>query len=76
MTRPSGEQFEITFGEHRRSRSRWAGLRTYSADGEDVLDGYGADEMATGGRGQMLIPWPNRIQDGSYELQGRRHQCR
>ena len=22
----------------------------------------------------MLIPWPNRIQDGSYEFQGRRHQ--
>ena len=22
----------------------------------------------------MLIPWPNRLQDGSYEFEGRRHQ--
>jgi aldose 1-epimerase len=30
--------------------------------------------MATGGRGQVLIPWPNRLQDGAYEFEGRRHQ--
>jgi aldose 1-epimerase len=24
--------------------------------------------------GQVLVPWPNRIQDGSYEFDGRRHQ--
>jgi len=26
------------------------------------------------GRGQVLIPWPNRLQDGSYEFDGRRQQ--
>jgi aldose 1-epimerase len=30
--------------------------------------------MSSSGRGQVLIPWPNRIQDGSYEFDGRRHQ--
>jgi aldose 1-epimerase len=35
-----------------------------------VLDGYGADEMCSSGRGQLLIPWPNRIEDGSYEFDG------
>ncbi len=50
------------------------GLRTYSAAGREVLDGYRADEMSTSGRGQVLIPWPNRIQDGSYEFDGERHQ--
>ena len=39
-----------------------------------MLDGYRYDEMSTSGRGQVLIPWPNRIQDGSYEYAGRRHQ--
>ena len=24
--------------------------------------------------GQVLIPWPNRIEDGAYEFDGRRHQ--
>jgi aldose 1-epimerase len=30
--------------------------------------------MSSSGRGQALIPWPNRLQDGSYEFDGRRHQ--
>jgi aldose 1-epimerase len=39
-----------------------------------MVDGYEADEFAPDGRGQLLIPWPNRIEDGSYEFGGRRHQ--
>jgi aldose 1-epimerase len=50
------------------------GLRRYSAGGRDVLDGYEPDAMATSGRGQVLLPWPNRIEDGSYEFEGRSHQ--
>ena len=30
--------------------------------------------MSSSGRGQVLIPWPNRVLDGSYEFDGRRHQ--
>jgi aldose 1-epimerase len=30
--------------------------------------------MCASGRGQVLMPWPNRIEDGSYEFDGRRHQ--
>jgi aldose 1-epimerase len=50
------------------------GLRAYSALGRDVLDGYPAGEASTSGRGQVLIPWPNRLEDGSYEFDGERHQ--
>jgi len=39
-----------------------------------VLDGYEPSEIAASGRGQQLIPWPNRIEDGSYEFAGERHQ--
>ena len=75
MHAPSGEQFEIAFENQRVVVVEvGGGLRTYSLDGRDVLDGYGVDEMATAGRGQVLIPWPNRLQDGSYEFDGRRHQ--
>jgi aldose 1-epimerase len=74
-TLPSGEQFEITLGDHRAVAVEvGGGLRTYSVNGMDIVDGYGVDEMAAGGRGQILIPWPNRLQDGMYEFQGRRHQ--
>jgi aldose 1-epimerase len=50
------------------------GLRSYTVDGRGILDGYGQNDMSTSGRGQMLIPWPNRIQDGSYDFDGRRLQ--
>src|SRR4029077_15676709 len=47
-----------------------AGLRSYAVGDRAMLDGYGADELASAGRGQVLMPWPNRIQDGSYEFGG------
>jgi aldose 1-epimerase len=50
------------------------GIRSYSVDGREVLDGYRRDAMSRSGRGQVLIPWPNRLQDGSYEFDGQLHQ--
>ena len=46
------------------------GLRTYTVGGRSVLDGYGDDEMCSGGRGQVLMPWPNRLGDGRFEWDG------
>jgi len=72
---PSGEQVEIVFGEQRAvAVGVGAGLRTYSVGDRPLLDGYGADEVCTSGRGQLLVPWPNRIKDGSYAFDGRSHQ--
>ncbi len=75
MIGPSGEQIEIALGDQRAVVVEvGGGLRAYSAAGRELLDGYRVDEMSTSGRGQVLIPWPNRVQDGSYEFEGRRHQ--
>ena len=72
---PSGEQVEISLGDQCAVVVEvGGGLRSYSAHGRDVLDGYGADEQSASGRGQVLVPWPNRLQDGSYEFDGRSHQ--
>jgi aldose 1-epimerase len=72
---PSGEQVEIRLGDQRAVVVEiGGGLRSYSVGGRELLDGYGADEMASAGRGQVLMPWPNRLQDGSYEFGGRQHQ--
>jgi aldose 1-epimerase len=72
---PSGEQIEIAHDTHRAVVVEvGGGLRSYTVNGQHVLDGYLADEMCTSGRGQLLIPWPNRLQDGSYEFDGRHHQ--
>jgi aldose 1-epimerase len=72
---PSGRQIEIEFdGQRAAVVEVGGGLRTYSADGRELLDGYGPDEQCVSGRGQVLIPWPNRVQDGSYEFGGTSHQ--
>jgi aldose 1-epimerase len=72
---PSGEQIEIRAGDQRAVVVEvGAGLRSYAVSDHDVLDGYDAEQMAGSGRGQVLIPWPNRIQDGAYEFAGTQHQ--
>lgn len=35
------------------------------------LQGYAAGELADGGRGQVLAPWPNRLRDGRWSWRGR-----
>lgn len=47
------------------------GLRTYDVAGVPVVDGYPREVMVTAGRGQPLVPWPNRIRGGRYEWDGR-----
>jgi aldose 1-epimerase len=72
---PSGEQIEIRAGDQRVVVVEvGGGIRSYTAGDRELLDGYDEAEMATAGRGQVLIPWPNRLQDGTYEFTGRRHQ--
>jgi aldose 1-epimerase len=75
MIAPSGEQVVLTLEDQRAVVVEvGGGLRAYSAGGRELLDGYGADEMCTSGRGQLLLPWPNRIEDGAYEFDGQLHQ--
>jgi aldose 1-epimerase len=50
------------------------GLRSYEAGGRTILDGYAELELCSSGRGQLLVPWPNRIAEGRYDFDGRRHQ--
>ena len=75
MIAPSGEQVELRLGDQRAVVVEvGGGLREYERGGRALLDEYALDEMCTSGRGQVLIPWPNRLQHGSYEFDGTRHQ--
>jgi aldose 1-epimerase len=66
---PSGEQFEFRHGGHTAVVTEvGATLRSYTADGVEMLDGFTAAEMCTAGRGQPLLPWPNRIAGGRYRF--------
>jgi aldose 1-epimerase len=72
---PSGRQFEIARGDERAVVVEvGGGLREYAAMGRPVVHGYGEDEMCSAGRGQLLMPWPNRVRDGRYAFAGREHR--
>jgi aldose 1-epimerase len=68
---PSGEQFEITAGDQKAVVVEvGGGLRSYSAGGRAVVDGYAADEMSSSGRGQALIPWPTDFRTAATSSTG------
>lgn len=67
MGTPSGEQYEISAGGYRAVITEaGATLRVLEYDGRPLVDGFEADRRCFGGRGQLLMPWPGRIEDGSY----------
>jgi aldose 1-epimerase len=73
---PSGEQYELRLGAQRAVVTEvGATLGHYSLGGIDVVDGFGPDERSTAGRGQVLAPWPNRLDDGRYVFEGRQAQA-
>lgn len=47
-----------------------ASLREYRLDGVDVVEPYGEDEETPYGSGIVLVPWPNRVADGQWMLDG------
>ena len=47
-----------------------AALRVLTHEGRDLVDGFAEDEISPGCRGQLLMPWPNRIRDGRYTWDG------
>jgi aldose 1-epimerase len=68
---PSGEQFELRHGEHVAVVTEvGATLRSYRFGAREVLDGFARDAIVDGGRGTVLMPWPNRLRDGRYEWEG------
>jgi len=69
---PAGEQHAIGHGRQEVIVTEvGATLRSYTVDGAPVIDGFGANDMCSAGRGQVLAPWPNRLGDGSYSIDGR-----
>lgn len=69
---PSGEQIAIAHGDQRAVVTEvGATLRTYVKGGVSVVEGFAADEVPAGARGQLLYPWPNRLGDGGWTFSER-----
>ncbi|MFF3607671.1 gluconokinase, GntK/IdnK-type [Streptomyces sp. NPDC002463] len=72
---PTGASWRLVHGEQSVTVVQLGGaLREYAVNGRPLLDGFSAGSAITGGRGQLLAPWPNRVGGGRYRFGDRDHQ--
>ena len=75
MPFPSGRQVLLRHGPHQATLVEvGGGLRSYDVGGVPVVDGYAETQMCSAGRGQVLVPWPNRVPGGRFSFAGEEHQ--
>jgi aldose 1-epimerase len=71
----TGAQFDIRGGEYQATVTELgAGLRQLSHGGRPIIFSYDPDQLPPAGSGQLLCPWPNRIEGGRYDFDGTAYQ--
>jgi aldose 1-epimerase len=71
----TGAQYDIAAGDYLATITELgAGLRVLSRSGRPLVASYDADELPPSGCGQLLAPWPNRIDGGRYSFGGQSFQ--
>jgi aldose 1-epimerase len=71
----TGAQYDLSAGDFRATITELgAGLRRLEHRGQPVIVGYEPDMLPPGGAGQLLCPWPNRVDGGHYTIDGVHYQ--
>jgi aldose 1-epimerase len=71
----SGHQYEIFAGPYEAVVTEQGGsLRTLCHDGRPLILSHDADEPVPAAGGQLLAPWPNRVDHGRYRFGGEPYQ--
>lgn len=71
MANPNGTNFEIGYGAFRAEITEvGATLRLFEVAGAPFTESFGEDKTPPLGCGQILVPWPNRVADGRWQLNG------
>jgi aldose 1-epimerase len=71
----TGTQHHLAAGDYEATVTELgAGLRRLRYRGRPLIREYGADEVPPAGAGQLLIPWPNRVDRGRYDFAGTSYQ--
>jgi len=71
----TGAQYEIEAGDYQAVVTELGGgLRRLSYRGQQLITGYQPDELPPAAAGQLLAPWPNRIDHGRYDFDGASYQ--
>ncbi|KQQ51234.1 aldose 1-epimerase family protein [Plantibacter sp. Leaf314] len=79
MSPVSGIQYRLShLGPHGEVRATVtelaAGLRELSVGGRSLVQSFGEDVVAPKGCGLILVPWPNRVRDARWTLDGEPQQ--
>ena len=71
----TGAQYDLSAGDFRATVTELgAGLRRLEHRGQPVIVGYEPDVLPPGAAGQLLCPWPNRVDGGHYAIDGAQYQ--
>lgn len=71
----TGTEYEIAAGPYRAVITEGgAGLRELTHQDRPLILSYGPDEPPPAAFGQLLIPWPNRVDHGRYTYGGESYQ--
>jgi aldose 1-epimerase len=71
----TGAQYDLSAGDYRATVTELgAGLRQLEHRGQPVIVGYEPDMLPPGAAGQLLCPWPNRVDGGHYAIDGTEYQ--
>lgn len=67
----AGRRWTLVHGDHvAHVQECGAALAGYAVGGAWVTEPSPADAPAAAGNGQLLVPWPNRVRDGRWTLDG------
>jgi aldose 1-epimerase len=73
----TGDQFVLTFDGGAVTATvaeLGASIRELAVDGVRLVQDYGADAIPSQASGVTLVPWPNRVRDGRWGLDGAQQQ--
>lgn len=71
----TGQQYSLTHGDWQAVVTELgATLRTLTYQGRNVIVPLGQDDPVTCCHGQLLVPFPNRIEAGTYTFQGETYE--
>jgi len=71
----TGHQYELAAGDYRATVTQLGGcLRELTYRDQPLIAGYPQDQLPPAGHGQLLAPWPNRIDGGRYRFDGASYQ--
>ena len=71
----TGQQFSISHGDYTAVIAQLgATLRVFRYQGDDVTVSTGPDDVVTCCVGRVLVPFPNRLEHGSYDFDGAHYQ--